>query len=441
MPLHEIETLLNAGKIGLLTEVAYGSGWVTLREFLKEVEQTADPVIESATNDICPLPVEPLSDQSNKMLSHGLAQSNRKRAVCIFLALGLACFVFAGIVAFKYEANRSKSSLRALKPIFGGNASGQSAPLPNHPNLTPNLPITTTNIPGVQTNLVQFTNLQPTNISFVGPNLGALGSNQAFPIQALVGSDMTAVSSSQFIGTPTTNVLLVDTRPLAQPPKEPPLPENEIRTFSLSNHKFIRGRIIHVSDDGLVFSDSAGNFTLRMPWDNFDAAALEREPKVISFKAAKEAKRQAQESARIEAERAAAEAKAKEEERIAQLAAQRARQDALIANSIATYGSKVVKRGYLQAWGTQVSIGEIFDVVAPSASWSANKLSDFEPERYTHYLVEARWTNKNGERVAMQYLVTADGSDFHLHGCFVSGVKMPDMPFLVAVKKIWDESK
>ena len=46
--------------------------------------------------------------------------------------------------------------------------------------------------------------------------------------------------------------------------------------------------------------------------------------------------------------------------------------------------------GYLKAWGNEVKIGEIFQVVSSnSARWTAAKLASNEAERYTYYLVES----------------------------------------------------
>ena len=195
---------------------------------------------------------------------------------------------------------------------------------------------------------------------------------------------------------------------------------------------------MHVDQDGIIIKLGLSQYTSRLAWDLFDEAALAREPKVIAYRKAKQAAEEAVERARVAAAEAAEKARRDAAEASQRLDEYRTRQDALIEASIGIYGWKTVTKGYLKAWGNDVSIGEIFSLVAPSAIWSAAKLSDSEPERYTHYLVQAKWTNDNGERVNMQYLVTVDGSDFRLHGCFVSGRKMEDIPFLLAVKDIWN---
>ena len=213
-------------------------------------------------------------------------------------------------------------------------------------------------------------------------------------------------------------------------PPEPPFPENENRTFIINNSSNVTGIIVGVNQQGIIIRKKDDTYTGRLQWQYFDQTAIAREPKVIAYRKPQEAVRLAMEKARIA------------NEKRARIQAENfARLDAIIDSSIAIYGSKVVTKGYLKGWGTDVTIGEIFHVVAPDAKWTATKLADNEPERYSHYIVEARWVNKKFENVAMQYLVTADGSDFYLHGCFVSHVKVPDALFLQVIKNIWNTEK
>ncbi len=116
-------------------------------------------------------------------------------------------------------------------------------------------------------------------------------------------------------------------------------------------------------------------------------------------------------------------------------------QDKLIDVAIRLYGCKIVTGGYLKAWGNAVTIGKVFAVVAPEAKWSCGRLVDNAPERYSHYLVQAEWTNDSGYPVVMQYLVAVNGSGFRLHGCFVSGREIPSDSYIQAVKEIWDEKR
>jgi len=243
-------------------------------------------------------------------------------------------------------------------------------------------------------------------------------------------SNVPIVSSDPLTNKPPHVVDISNSIPSEVASSLPPLPEHEPRLFCLKNNSNYLGSIFHVDGKGLIIKLTSGKLTSRLPWDLFDEAALAREPKVLAIK-------KAQEAARLAAEKARAE-KAEAERRLAEY---RNRQDNLIDDSIRKLGWKSITRGYLKAWGDQVTIGELFSVVAPSAQWSAGKLASNESERYSHYLVEAKWINDNGERVAMQYLVTADGSNFHLHGCFVAERKLPDLQFLLAVKEIWQRKR
>lgn len=272
--------------------------------------------------------------------------------------------------------------------------------------------------------------------------------NVTLPAKPAV-SDVEAPSNVVAIVTNTVETNAVAVPAVASGPPPPvkdmivPLPENETRTFVLKTDEEITGRVFSVRTNGVVIKRESGAFTLRIPFEKF-AAEIEWEPKVIAFRAEQIAREKEDEERRIAAIKAAAEAKAKAEvaeaERAQAMAARRASLDRTLDTAIRIHGTSVVRRGYLRAWGSNVTIGEIFEVVAPSASWTASKVAETDSQRYSHYLVEATWRNDSLDRVNMQYLVDTIG-DFRLHGCFINGKNVPDSQFILIVKEIWNEKR
>ncbi|MEI7730134.1 MAG: hypothetical protein WCO56_11220 [Verrucomicrobiota bacterium] len=409
-PLEEIDNRLESGQIGLLTEIQVCGEWITLREFYQatsssSAEASIEPHAEMQMSGAAGKDSEePLSQSQHPQKSAGRFAS--KVYVVSGIALLLALLVGA-VVFIDPWSGKSKKSV-TTKPI--------SSAATNESKLVVAIP--------TQTN------------------------ESKAPIISAVNN---TVATNAFTNSPTTNLITANNPPVLSnvfrviklPTKTvalPPLPENEPRTFHLKLDNNYVGKIVDVNDEGIVIKQMDGRFSIRLAWELFDSDLVEREPKVIAFRLAKIKAREAAEQARVAAAKAAAKAKRDQEENARAMAEYRAQREKLVEAGITRYGWKVVTRGYLKAWGGNVTIGEIFAVVAPSAIWTAGKLSDLEPERYTHYLVEARWVNDSGEVVNMQYLVTIDGSDFKLHGCFVSGKKMADIPFLQAVKNIYTKN-
>ncbi len=98
-----------------------------------------------------------------------------------------------------------------------------------------------------------------------------------------------------------------------------------------------------------------------------------------------------------------------------------------------------IKDGYLKAFGTEVTIGEVFDVVAEGGvDWEAQELASSEAEASTHYLVEAKWDGSGGE-IAIQFLVKNDGSDFRLHGSKIGGSFQNAIITILAIKKAYNQ--
>ena len=119
-------------------------------------------------------------------------------------------------------------------------------------------------------------------------------------------------------------------------PTLPPLPENEPRTFHLKNHTNYTGVIVDVRDKGIILKLTSAEYTDRLAWSLFADQELEREPKIIAYRAAQEALRLVTE--------AAAQAKAEKEEAAKRLADYQSSQDSLIESSIEHFGTKVVTR-------------------------------------------------------------------------------------------------
>lgn len=408
LSLREIDRRLDAGQLGMLTEIEVEAQWITLREFY-QIEGDKLRRSEPATRINTSPAVQPLPTLSDRM-PNAVDRNSKTKRTLILAGIATSCILVALAGAF-LAIQRAKTTARA-----GKNSTGAT---PERTESKPGSAITAT--PPVRTN-------------------GTAATSQ-FP--ATIPTNQLTVGTSY---PPTTNEPPAEQIPVVLPivsdtPTEPAFPEGVSRMFYLANSTTLTGTIVSVTEQGLIIRDIASKYSSRVPWENFDLAALGREPKVIAFRNAKEQARLTKDRARIAVEQAVAQAKARQEEGARSEAEYRARQDAKIATSIADYGWKSVTTGHLKAWGSEVSIGAIFTVVAPRAQWSADKLVDYDAQRYTHYLVEAKWTNEKGQRVAMQYLVTANGLNFQLHGCFVSGEKMDDLPFLMTVKNIWNRGR
>ena len=409
LTLEQIDSRLNGGQLGLLTEIRVDGQWITLRDFYKSrsVEQPTNegdsPNAGGGTTAAPGPQSEAFSPDTSPPKPRGNGKTKRYAMVAIaaLVACLLGCLALASRFFAKTNMRKESSALATTQPAA------------NRTNTPPPSP-------------------QPASAT----NTVAGAGNGSNAVTATL-TNATTVTSGAMTNSSATTALASNISQTVEPSSLPAFPENEPRTFHLMSGTNYAGIIVSVDKTGLIIKLGMSQYTPRLAWDLFEEEALAREPKVIAYRKALEAA----ERARIAAAEAAERAKAEKAEAARLLAESRARQDAIIESSIELYGWKTVTKGYLKGWGSQVSIGEIFAVVAPTANWSAGKLADYEKERYTHYVVEARWTNDRGERVAMQYLVTADGSDFRLHGCFVSGSKMPDLPFIGAVKDIWNRKQ
>jgi len=405
-PLHlkQIDSRLNSGSLGLLTEIQVDGHWITLRDFYKAqaLAQPAAPAefqVSDHNTAAVPQPdYRTLPPESNQRSPSGSA---RTKPLTLAVAAALVVCLVGGIALASHLLSIAK-----IQKNISISASTNEETIATSSILTTNssttVPLTNNSYPVVSGS----------------PTTNSLGTNNPMITVALITPSQTS-----------------------DPPSLPPLPENKARTFRLKNGTNYTGTIISVDRTGLVIKLVSNQYTSRLAWNLFDEEQLTREPKVIALRKAQQAAKEAAEQKRIAAAAAVEKVKRDKADAARNLEEYRARQNLLIETSIRLHKWQAVTGGHLKAWGSEVSIGEIFSVVAPSARWSAEKLSDKEPERYTYYLVEANWINENFEPVAMQYLVTADGSDFHLHGCFVSGRKMPDLPFILGVKKIWDARK
>ncbi|GMT49061.1 MAG: hypothetical protein IEMM0008_0600 [bacterium] len=79
---------------------------------------------------------------------------------------------------------------------------------------------------------------------------------------------------------------------------------------------------------------------------------------------------------------------------------------------------KVVRDGYLEAFGDEITIGEVFEVVsAGGVKWSSvgvkKKYKDLSK---SHYVVQAKWKNRKGEPVVIEFLVSKKSESFRLNG-------------------------
>jgi hypothetical protein len=416
LSLQEINARVDAGQLGLLTEVQIQGRWITLREFFSSQPAPEERELVASPESNIASPPAPRNRQGAAPAE--VSQTGKgKRLIWICAGVALGLIIFGALTKIALKHGEPSKSERA-----GGTPAtiSQAAVVAITTNSEPK-------VPGLNTNAPISTASLTTSQTTVAANATRTESTNSPPKASNAVAALPTVTNSP---------------PTPEVPTLPPLPENEVRTFRLKNHTNYVGTIIHVDGKGMIIKlTTPGVYTSRLAWDLFDEEAISREPKVIAFRKAQEASRLAAERARIAAEQAAERARAQREEEARRLAEYHTKQDAVIESSINRYGWQCVTKGYLSGWGSQVSIGEIFRVVAPGARWSAAKLASYEPERYTHYLVEAKWTNDDGDPVEMQYLVTADGANFHLHGCFVSGSKMADGPFITAVKAIWNRKQ
>lgn len=360
--------------------------------------------------------------------SNSTASSQRKSvALIVAVSLGMAG-LGAGAVWFKQHKASSSALAKQTTPAAIQHAPNTNAVAPD--KSATNRPAPGSNAPPIPPQPAQSSGLSS---SPPPSTAGTPGAKRVSPST----TNQTAQGSA-------TNSVAQTSAPSVPVPERPPaaLPENEDRTFRLKDQTEHLGRILHADAKGLVIKLKTGRPTSRIPWTQFDPVALAGEPKIIAYRKAVEEEQKAAELARLAAAAAAENARLAALERAKQLAEARARQEKLLDQSIKNYGWKRVHAGYLRGWGNAVSIGQIFAVVAPGAVWSANKLAENDSQRYDYYLVEANWTNTEGKKVAMQYLVDADGSGFRLHGCFVSGVRLDDnATFLTAVKEIYEKKK
>lgn len=92
--------------------------------------------------------------------------------------------------------------------------------------------------------------------------------------------------------------------------------------------------------------------------------------------------------------------------------------------------TSVVKNGYLDAFGYEVTVGEAFDVVSyNTVKWRASELDD---ERYPsdeYYLVEASWEVDAGDLV-VQFVADKNEDSFSLHGALIDGQYYEPLPVI-----------
>jgi len=101
-----------------------------------------------------------------------------------------------------------------------------------------------------------------------------------------------------------------------------------------------------------------------------------------------------------------------------------------------TYHS--VKNGYLRAFGDEVTIGEVFDVVSNfTAYWTADYLGPKEKLKNSHYLVEAKWKNEYGKLVTIQFLCNGNGKEFELHGASIGKEFVDPWSTILGFKEAW----
>lgn len=416
LPLEEIERRLENGQLGMLSQIKVDDTWVSIRQFFQECEATRQVVQdEVAPSRPSNVPLTPASSNEEVFSTVESLPTPPVQRTVVVLRIALLCIVVAtGAIFSKYHL-----STKARIDVAQGNSTNPASV--SSRAVTTNAPTTGSN---------QIAQLS------AGTNNATPGiiSSQSFVTNS-------PASSSNLVAqlAPVTNVLNV-TAINATKSVFPPLPANVTRTYRLADMTELVGIILHVDDKGIIIKLNTGKLSARNSWNNFDIEALAREPKVIEYQQTKEKAQRLQEEARVAAVAAAERAKAAAEDRARVLAETREKQDKLLDQTIQSKNWKRVSDGYLKGWGNEVNIGRIFQVVSSSsARWTAAKLAPNEQERYTHYLVESAWSNDSGQRVEVQFLVDADGSNFRLHGCFLSGKKMPDGPFMTSVKEIWDK--
>jgi hypothetical protein len=415
LSVEEVERRLENGQLGMLSQIKIDDTWISIRQFFHELGANQQAVQDEAASPPLPnLPRTPAPSPEEVFSTIESRSTPPVQRTLVVLGIALFCIVvvIGGIYAKRrfftktqievaqvdstYSAGLSSGALTTNASTSGSNQIVQVSSGTN--NLTPG-------------------SIGPQTLVTTAPTSGSNLVAQLAPVTNLPNGTATNASKSML----------------------PPLPANVDRTYRLADMTELVGTILHVDDRGIVIKLDTGKISARNTWNAFDMEALAREPKVIEYQQAKERAKKLQEEARAAAVAAAERAKAAAEERARELAETRKKQDMLLDQSIQSYGWKRVSDGYLKGWGTEVDIGRIFRVVSSnSVRWTAAKLASNEQERYTHYLVEAAWRNDRGERVEVQFLVDADGSSFRLHGCFVSGKKIPDGPFMTSVKDIWD---
>lgn len=415
LSLEEIERRLENGQLGMLSQIRVDDTWVSIRQFFQECEATGQIVQdEAAPSSSSSLPLTPASSNEVVFSTGEALPTIPVQRHFVILRIALLCIVVVtGAIVATYHL-----FIKARIDVTQSNRT-------NPANVSSG--VVTTNAPTSGSNQIAQVSTGTNNVMPGNISSKALLTNAAASTSNLVAQLA-----------PVTNVLNVAATN-ANKSVLLPLPANVSRTYRLTDMTELVGSILQVDDKGIIIKLDTGLFA-RNAWNNFDMEALAREPKVIEYQQTKEKAQRLQEEARVAAVAAAERAKAAAEERARVLAETRERQDKILDQTIQSQNWKRVSDGYLKAWGNEVNIGRIFQVVSSnSARWTAGKLAPNEQERYTHYLVESAWSNDSGQRVEVQFLVDADGSGFRLHGCFLSGKKMPDGPFMSAIKDIWDK--
>jgi len=100
-----------------------------------------------------------------------------------------------------------------------------------------------------------------------------------------------------------------------------------------------------------------------------------------------------------------------------------------------------VRDGYLEAFGTDYTIGEVFDVVSGGdTTWTQEELSDPRwPSEY-YKLVNASWYGEGGE-VVVQFIVEKEGSGLQLHGAAIGDTFIDAMDVIIEVATIFAENQ
>ncbi len=379
LSVEEIEGRLENGQLGMLSQIKLGDDWVSLRRFFQGVGETKavvkNPLILSRPSQ-AERPPAPSSDDG--LLTARPARVPLRERILTAHGMAFACLamVAGGLFAAIHFSNNARETQVPVKHAPAASASPR----------------------------VSTTNAAPS------------GSNQV-------------TQSSAGTNAPNADATASKTEVNGGSPALPPLPANESRTFRLKDLTEQVGTILNADEKGIIIRSDTGKLSARIPWISFDMEALAREPKVIAYH-----------RDRVAAAEAAERAKAVAEEHARRRAEFIARQEELIDQAIQSMGWKEVRNGYLNGWGAEVTIGRIFDVVSSNtAQWSAVRLASSDLQRYTHYRVEAVWRNQYKQRVAVRFLVPANGSGFILNGCFLDGSRMADGPFINSIKVIWNE--